>query len=44
METFMTIQATHGQLINELLTKVAVLGVDFAEYTIAFPLPPPSDP
>ena len=44
METFMTTQATHGQLIDELLTEVVALRVDFAEYRSAFPPPPPSDP
>ena len=44
METFMTTQATYGQLINELLIEVAALRVDFAKYKSAFPLPPPFDP
>ena len=44
METFMTTQATHGQLIDELLTKVAILRANFTEYRNAFPLPPPFDP
>ena len=43
MESFMTTQVTHGQLIDELLTKVAVLRADFVEYRSAFPPPPPSD-
>ena len=44
METFMTTQKTHGQLIDELLTKVATLRANFTEYRSAFPLPPPIDP
>ena len=44
METFMTTQKTHGQLIDELLTKVATLRANFTEYRSAFPLPPPFDP
>ena len=44
METFMTTQETHGQLIDELLTKVAALRADFTENRSAFPPPPPSDP
>ena len=44
METSMTTQATHGQLIDELLIEVAALRVDFAEYRSAFPPPLPSDP
>ena len=43
MESFMTTQVTHGQLIDELLTKVAALRADFVEYRSAFPPPPPSD-
>ena len=41
MQSFMTTQATHGQLLDELLTKVASLRVDFMEYRGAFPPPPP---
>ena len=44
METFMTAQAAHEQLIDELLTEVAVLRVYFAKYRSAFPPPPPFDP
>ena len=44
METFMTTQATYGQLINELLTEVTALRVDFAKNKSAFPPPPPFDP
>ena len=38
METFMTTQAAHGQLIDELLTKVVALRADFAKYRSAFQL------
>ena len=44
METFMTTQATHGQLIDELIIEVAVLRADFAKYRSAFPPPPPFNP
>ena len=44
METFMSTQAAHGQLIDELLAEVAILRVYFAEYRSAFPPPPPFDP
>nr|POE66419.1 hypothetical protein CFP56_29266 [Quercus suber] len=37
-------QATHGQLIDELLSEIAALRADFAKYRSAFPPPPPSDP
>ena len=37
METFMTTQAAHGQLLDELLTEVAALTIDFDEYRSAFP-------
>ena len=43
MESFMTTQTTHGQLIDELLTGVDALRDDFAEYRRAFPPPPPFD-
>ena len=43
METFMTTQAAHRQLLDELITKVATLRADFAEYRSAFPPPPPFD-
>ena len=43
METFMTTQATHRQLIDELLTEVTALKVDFAKYRSGFLPPPPSD-
>ena len=43
MDSFMTTQAAHGQLIDELLTKVAALRANFAEYRTAFPPPRPFD-
>ena len=43
METFITTQAAHGQLLNELITKVVALRVDFTEYRNAFPPLPPLD-
>ena len=43
METFMTTQAAHGQLLNKLITEVAALRVDFTEYRNAFPPLPPLD-
>ena len=43
MESFMTTQAAYGQLLNELLTKVASLRANFAEYRSVFPPSSPSD-
>ena len=43
METFMTTQATHGQLLDGLIAEVAALRAEFSEYSSAFPPPPPSD-
>ena len=43
METFMMIQATHGQLLDKLLTEVATLRADFSESRSAFPPPTPSN-
>ena len=43
MKSFMTTQAAHGELIDELLTEVAALRVDFAKYRSDFPPPPPFD-
>ena len=43
METFMTTQAAHGQLLDGLIAEVAALRADFSEYRSAFPPPPPSD-
>ena len=44
METFMTTQAAHGQLLDGLIAEVAALRAKFSEYMSAFPPPPPSDP
>ena len=41
MQSFMTTQATHGQLLDELLTEVASLREAFAKHRSAFPPPPP---
>ena len=43
METFMTTQTAHEQLLDELLTKVAALTIDFDEYRSALPPPLPLD-
>ena len=43
METFMTAQAAHGQLLDGLIAEIAALRVDFSEYRSAFPPPPPSN-
>ena len=42
MESFITTQVTHRQLLDELITEVAALRADFTEYRSAFP-PPPSN-
>nr|POF11066.1 hypothetical protein CFP56_76580 [Quercus suber] len=42
METFMTTQAAHGQLLDGLIADVAALRAEFSEYRSAFPPPPPS--
>nr|XP_023883392.1 uncharacterized protein LOC111995693 [Quercus suber] len=42
METFMTTQAAHGQLLDGLIAEVAALRAKFSEYRSAFPPPPPS--
>ena len=44
VETFMTTQVAHEQLIDELLTKVATLRANFTEYKSAFSPPPLSNP
>nr|POF09121.1 hypothetical protein CFP56_56781 [Quercus suber] len=44
METVMTTQAAHGQLLDGLIAEVAALRAEFSEYRSAFPPPPPSDP
>lgn len=43
MESFMTTQVAHRQLLDELLIEVASLRADFTEYRNAFPPPPPPD-
>ena len=43
MESFMTTQEIHGQLLDELLIEVATLRAKFVDYRSAFPPPPPSD-
>ena len=43
METFMTTQAAHGQLLDGLIAEVAALRAEFSEYSSAFPPLPPSD-
>ena len=43
MESFMTTQVAHVQFLDELLTKVASLRANFAEYRSTFPPPSPSD-
>ena len=43
MQSFMTTQAAHGQLLDELLMQVAFLRADFVENRSAFPPPPPFD-
>ena len=42
-KTFMTTQVAHGQLLDEHITEVATLRVDFSENRSAFLPPPPSD-
>ena len=41
MQPIMTTQAAQGQLLDELLTEVASLRVDFSDYRSSFPPPPP---
>ena len=43
MESFMTTQAAHVQFLDELLTEVASLRANFAEYRSTFPPLSPSD-
>ena len=43
IETFITTQEAHGQLLDGLIAEVATLRVDFSEYRSAFPPPPPFD-
>ena len=44
METFMTTQVAHGQLLDELITEVIALRANFTEYRNSFPPIPSSDP
>nr|POE83257.1 alpha-n-acetylglucosaminidase [Quercus suber] len=41
METFMTTQVAHGQILNDLISNVATLKADFTGYRSSFPPPPP---
>ena len=41
MQSFMTTQVTHRQLLDELLIEFASLKADFTKYRSAFPPPPP---
>ena len=43
MESFMTTQTAHGQLLDVLMIEVAALLADFAKYRSVFPPPPPSN-
>nr|POE46207.1 hypothetical protein CFP56_60596 [Quercus suber] len=43
METIMTTQALHGQLLHGLLVDVAALRVDIADYRRPVPPSPPSN-
>ena len=43
METFMTTQAAHGQVLDWLIAEIATLRADILEYRTTFPPPPPSD-
>ena len=43
METIMTIQAAHGQLLYGFFAKVATLRADLTDYRRAVPPSPPSD-
>nr|POE92661.1 hypothetical protein CFP56_35204 [Quercus suber] len=43
METFMTTQAAHGQLLDGLIAEVATLREKFSKYRSTFPPPPPFD-
>ena len=44
MESFMTTQAAHGQLLDELITELVALLANFSEYRSVFPPPAPFDP
>ena len=41
MQSIMTTQAAHGQLLDEQLTEVVLLRVDFTDCKGVFPPPPP---
>ena len=43
METIMTTQAAHGQLLDGLLAEVAALQANLADYGHPIPPSPPSD-
>ena len=43
METIMTTQATHGQLLHGLLAEVGAMRADLAHYTRPVPPSTPSD-
>ena len=43
MQTIMTTQAAHGQLLYGLFAEVAALQADLADYRRAVPPSPPSD-
>ena len=43
METIMTTQAAHGQLLDGLLIEVVALQADLADYRHPVPPSPPSD-
>ena len=43
MDSFMTTQTAHGQLLDKLLMEFASLRADFVEYRSVFSPPPPSD-
>ena len=43
METIMTTQAAHGQLLHGLLVEVAAMRADLAHYRRPVPPSPPSD-
>ena len=44
MESFMTTQAAHGQLLDELITELVALLANFSEYRSVFPPSAPFDP
>ena len=40
----MTTQVAYRHLLDELITEVATLRVNFSKYRSIFPPPPPTDP